>query len=536
MAIKGSLREAGLADVCQLLSMGRRPGACRSPTGPGSARSIFDRGRITFATIVNRRDRLGDLLVREGRSPTSSSGRPWTRRRPQPDRAWARSCWSGAHRRRHAHPAIERQIEEAIYYLFTWKQGNFYFEPGKTPDRGRDPDPGEPGEPPARGARRVDEWSVIEKKIPSMDLIFDLDRERGARRVELTAEQQRLVPLMDGGARWRSWPRRPASASSPRARRSTGWSRPGSPRAWPAGEPEPARPPTWTRRATWASRSTSTGHARGRRAGVPTRPPERPARRHRPPLPGPDRPPAAANRAERSAAHGAARERGPRVGVFLNLALRAPAPAPVRTRPGPRARPASRLPTTPDPPGAKAPRTCSPGTRTRPADQLREYRGMLEPGRVSRRPPTTTAPPWPRPSRPGSIEAEALLEEGLAPTPPPHPSTSWPGTWPSGGPTWRRRRRRISRPPKRTPPGPGAPQPRRPGPSPRRGHEALEHYRGPPRRGPDLGDELYTAWPRSTTEERAGGGRPVLAARAGARIPSNEVARSHLEVVARASG
>jgi len=49
------------------------------------------------------------------------------------------------------------------------------------------------------GARRVDEWSLIEKKIPSFDLIFVVDRSRlAASGVSLTAEQQRLLPLLDG--------------------------------------------------------------------------------------------------------------------------------------------------------------------------------------------------------------------------------------------------------------------------------------------------------------------------------------------------
>ena len=66
MAIKGSLKEASLADVCQLLSMGQKTG-CLSITDRSRFGQIyFERGRITFARIVNRRDRLGDLLVRDG--------------------------------------------------------------------------------------------------------------------------------------------------------------------------------------------------------------------------------------------------------------------------------------------------------------------------------------------------------------------------------------------------------------------------------------------------------------------------------------
>src|SRR5690606_26432681 len=66
MAIKGSLKGASLADVCQLLAMGQKTG-CLSVTDRARFGQIyFDRGRITHAVIVNRRDRLGDMLVRDG--------------------------------------------------------------------------------------------------------------------------------------------------------------------------------------------------------------------------------------------------------------------------------------------------------------------------------------------------------------------------------------------------------------------------------------------------------------------------------------
>jgi len=66
MAIRGSLREASLPDVLQLLAMGRKSG-CLSVTHRQAFGTIyFDRGRISYASIVNRRDRLGDLLVKNG--------------------------------------------------------------------------------------------------------------------------------------------------------------------------------------------------------------------------------------------------------------------------------------------------------------------------------------------------------------------------------------------------------------------------------------------------------------------------------------
>ena len=66
MAIRGSLKEASLPDVLQLLSMGKKSG-CLSVTHRSNFGSIyFDKGRICYASIVNRRDRLGDILVKSG--------------------------------------------------------------------------------------------------------------------------------------------------------------------------------------------------------------------------------------------------------------------------------------------------------------------------------------------------------------------------------------------------------------------------------------------------------------------------------------
>ena len=66
MAIKGSLREASLPDVLQLLSMGKKTG-CLAVTHRNNFGYIyFDKGRISYASIVNRRDRIGDLLVKAG--------------------------------------------------------------------------------------------------------------------------------------------------------------------------------------------------------------------------------------------------------------------------------------------------------------------------------------------------------------------------------------------------------------------------------------------------------------------------------------
>ena len=66
MAIKGSLTEASLADVVQLLALGFKTGCLSITDRTRFGQIYFERGRVIFARIVNRRDRIGDVLVREG--------------------------------------------------------------------------------------------------------------------------------------------------------------------------------------------------------------------------------------------------------------------------------------------------------------------------------------------------------------------------------------------------------------------------------------------------------------------------------------
>src|SRR2546427_9920440 len=63
MAIKGSLKEASLPDVLQLLALGQKTGCLSIADRSNFGYIYFDKGRICYASIVNRRDRLRDLLV-----------------------------------------------------------------------------------------------------------------------------------------------------------------------------------------------------------------------------------------------------------------------------------------------------------------------------------------------------------------------------------------------------------------------------------------------------------------------------------------
>lgn len=200
MAIKGSLREASLPDVLQLLTLGKKTG-CLSVTHRSNFGYIyFDKGRISFASIVNRRDRLGDLLVKGGAIQQAQLDQAIERQSRERDRRLGEILVDmGLLSRDQLHAHIRTQIEEAVYFLFTWTQGTFSFEPDVLPEQQDFLVSINPESLLLEGARRVDEWSLIEKKIPSFDLVFDVDRAKlRESAVQLTDEQTMLLAHIDG--------------------------------------------------------------------------------------------------------------------------------------------------------------------------------------------------------------------------------------------------------------------------------------------------------------------------------------------------
>jgi tetratricopeptide (TPR) repeat protein len=200
MAIRGSLREASLPDVLQLLAMGKKTG-CLSVSHRQQFGTIhFDRGRISHAAIVNRRDRLGDILVKHGLVSPAALDAAIAAQAAEPQRRIGDLLVTAGHlRREQLHEYLKHQIEEAVYLLFTWSQGTFTFEPDVLPDQQDITVSISPESLLLEGARRVDEWSLIEKKIPSLDIVFSLDRDHlSDSNVEVTPEQEAVIPLIDG--------------------------------------------------------------------------------------------------------------------------------------------------------------------------------------------------------------------------------------------------------------------------------------------------------------------------------------------------
>jgi tetratricopeptide (TPR) repeat protein len=200
MAIKGSLKEASLPDVLQLLAMGKKTGCLAVTHRSNFGYIFFEKGRICYASIVNRRDRLGDMLVKnsvisQAELDSAIAAQAKTRDKRIGELLVEQSALS----REELHQYVRRQIEEAVYFLFTWMQGTFNFEADVHPEEQDFLVSINPESLLLEGARRMDEWNLVEKKIPSFDLVFEVDTKRlSETEAALTEEQRTVLDLIDG--------------------------------------------------------------------------------------------------------------------------------------------------------------------------------------------------------------------------------------------------------------------------------------------------------------------------------------------------
>ena len=143
MAFQGSLKELPLPDIIQLVSVSGK-------TGRFTLTRESDRGAIYLKNGQMVHAAVGDLVG-----------------------------------------------EEAIYALSIWNSGEFQFDPGDEPERQTITKSNT--NLLMEAARRLDEWRVLSKKIPSVDHVPELlARENRHEQVTLTPHEWMLITKIDG--------------------------------------------------------------------------------------------------------------------------------------------------------------------------------------------------------------------------------------------------------------------------------------------------------------------------------------------------
>jgi tetratricopeptide (TPR) repeat protein len=176
MAIEGPLRELGIHDVFQLLDLSRKTGALRvtSELRDDAGDVLFDGGKVIHASVRSNPTSIERILRQAGKITDADLAAAAAVDAPDAPLG-DRLVRAGVITQRELERQLHQAIESVVFELMSWREGFFSFEERAVKDVALD----------ARirvstesllmeGARRIDEWSRIADKVPSLGIVPEL--------------------------------------------------------------------------------------------------------------------------------------------------------------------------------------------------------------------------------------------------------------------------------------------------------------------------------------------------------------------------
>jgi hypothetical protein len=175
MALEGTIKDFGLPDIFQLIGLQRKTGHLTLSNDKESVTVTFENGMVVMADSSSKRleDRLGNVLVKQGKLGRESLEEALETQKQTLQRLGHILATNSYITGKDLKDALQVQVSQIVFKVFRWRDGNYNFVPADTVDYDRENfNPMSADFILMEGIRMVDEWPIIEKKIPSMDMVF----------------------------------------------------------------------------------------------------------------------------------------------------------------------------------------------------------------------------------------------------------------------------------------------------------------------------------------------------------------------------
>ena len=203
MAIEGPLRELGIHDVFQLLDLSRKTGALRvtSELRNDEGNVLFDGGKVIHASILSNPTSIERILRQAGKIGDADMAAAATLPEEPGLGLGDRLVMARVITQRELERQLRMAIENVVFELMSWREGFFSFEERVVSNVPVD----------ARiristesllmeGARRIDEWSRIADKVPSLGVVPTLAPVENDRAsvLDLLPHEWEVLMMIDG--------------------------------------------------------------------------------------------------------------------------------------------------------------------------------------------------------------------------------------------------------------------------------------------------------------------------------------------------
>ena len=202
MAIKGNLRDVGLNQLLNLIYLAHKTGALaiENEASRTDARLFFKEGKLIQAALDGKAPRLTEIMVRVGKLTPDQAKAIHARSRVDTDKELGLLLiQNGILNQQDIIQGVKNYLLEAVYQIFTWRSGNFRFDPNLLPPEERITVAVTLDHLIIEGTRRVQEWEHLKDELPDLDvpLKFAERPDLNIRNVNLSVEQLKVVSFIN---------------------------------------------------------------------------------------------------------------------------------------------------------------------------------------------------------------------------------------------------------------------------------------------------------------------------------------------------
>ncbi len=196
MALEGSLKDFGLADILQLIYFQRKTGILTLDGRMDKVRLLFIDGNISGAESKRRIDdnRLGKILLKKGHIKDADLKTALEDQQTSGNKLGNILVQKNLADREIIRSILESQITETVIQIFEWKHGSYEFTSQGVPQDKEFPFSIDTQHLLMEGLRIVDEWSLIKGKL-TLDTVFAKKADAHA---DLSDYESEILSFVDG--------------------------------------------------------------------------------------------------------------------------------------------------------------------------------------------------------------------------------------------------------------------------------------------------------------------------------------------------
>lgn len=194
MSFTGNLKTVSLPDIFQLIFSTKKTGALNVSKNESRRVIYFRGGMLVYASSTDEQDLFGNILLKKGRISKEELNKVLVSQK-EGKKLGALLVERKLLTREEIFECLKMQIEEIVYGLFGWKDGEFKF----AEDQGPPPEVIQSELNPMNlimeGTRRIDEWVELKKVLPQDDETVELMRDPPIKSEDIRLSKNEIIVM-----------------------------------------------------------------------------------------------------------------------------------------------------------------------------------------------------------------------------------------------------------------------------------------------------------------------------------------------------